>query len=721
MSYKDKRFGFILPTRTGVATGASNERQMLDRLGGSAGYRKNFVTAPDGSVTMCMTKNGMPQFTTVTNTVIPVTDHVVYLESGQLEWSYPAPESPWRLDPAVWRFMDIPTTRTFLGYSDKTGTQHGSVSEGQDSEAVGYPKAVVSSTITLAQAAVLDAQARIDNEALALLRKQTTGTYTPSLFSGKMRLFIQAQYGARTGDMPWPFYLMLMEGVPPAVFFATGGMLEIGFSADKSLGIYTAPDQTYWLLHVSMSGSSVFVTYYPIYHDARVADFVTALKATPSTELEAYVFAYSTIDLAHPTTIVCAGAPGDAMAYGWKFNTAGDKASIVVHNVIGSGSTTRWSAQTVHLTFSYSLGIIAVDSTVSAAKEWVDGWGTYNFFVPYDTLSPAPLLHWSLLTGTPAYRFNYSDVPIYGYYKDDVWTDVKVTATAMTGFPIYTYSEIGVTHDDGYVLTTSRGQYYSGVQPANGSSSASYSEISSGDTAVISIGGHEFNGFFHYGYHQYHSKICSAGGISGVNPSVPDSFVDTPVFVPSTVNGYLGAVGWRGDGSDNVVGAIVNTKDTTWTGAKSRKWTFIIPCGDCEAAIVTAQDGSSGTYSNIWTIDGGVSMFTGLDYAWSPWTGCGSTNNSWYGVWGVSFSSGTNGEGPPVSPMEVTCFSSAIADSGLPGAPGGSYETLFTVDSTYPYYARGIQTYSSYGKRYRGSDIGPSPSSVTSGVFVGWA
>lgn len=64
MSYSDKRFGDILPTRTGVPSGTANERQMLDAIGGSASFRTRIRNAADGSETMVRTKNGMPQFST---------------------------------------------------------------------------------------------------------------------------------------------------------------------------------------------------------------------------------------------------------------------------------------------------------------------------------------------------------------------------------------------------------------------------------------------------------------------------------------------------------------------------------------------------------------------------------------------------------------------------------------------------------------------------------
>jgi hypothetical protein len=64
MSYSDKKFGDIFPTRTGVVSGTANERKMLDAIGGSDSFRTRIETAADGTETMLRTKNGQPQFST---------------------------------------------------------------------------------------------------------------------------------------------------------------------------------------------------------------------------------------------------------------------------------------------------------------------------------------------------------------------------------------------------------------------------------------------------------------------------------------------------------------------------------------------------------------------------------------------------------------------------------------------------------------------------------
>ena len=64
MPFNDDKFGPVWPVRTGTPSGTANERQMLDAIGGSSGFRTRYRTRGDGSTVMLRTKDGMPQFST---------------------------------------------------------------------------------------------------------------------------------------------------------------------------------------------------------------------------------------------------------------------------------------------------------------------------------------------------------------------------------------------------------------------------------------------------------------------------------------------------------------------------------------------------------------------------------------------------------------------------------------------------------------------------------
>lgn len=84
MSYNDKKFGPIFPVRNGVATGSANERQMLDTIGGSESFRTRIQKNDDGSETILRTKNGMPQFTTISANQSPATENRGFVVTGNV-------------------------------------------------------------------------------------------------------------------------------------------------------------------------------------------------------------------------------------------------------------------------------------------------------------------------------------------------------------------------------------------------------------------------------------------------------------------------------------------------------------------------------------------------------------------------------------------------------------------------------------------------------------
>lgn len=80
MPYDDDKFGRIWPTRQGAAIGGARERQMLDAIGGSEGFRTRISYNADGSVTELRTKGGMPQFITLPGErAAPEEDHLTPL------------------------------------------------------------------------------------------------------------------------------------------------------------------------------------------------------------------------------------------------------------------------------------------------------------------------------------------------------------------------------------------------------------------------------------------------------------------------------------------------------------------------------------------------------------------------------------------------------------------------------------------------------------------
>lgn len=732
MSFDDKKFGALFPTRTGTPTGTTNERKMLDKMGGSEGFRKSFQTNLDGSVTQCNTRNGMPEF--ITRGEIPPVQpkNSYYMESGQLEWSFPGDENPTRLDPAKWHFLDIPTTSDYLGkiaglppvFGAQTNTPE--LTEGMESQAIGYPYQSDPAKV----AAIKEAYGNA-----TLMKKLTAAFFPASLFSGKMRAFIQAQYGAKETQAGDPLHVEVFGGSVNLLYKATiGGVtasVQFGLWSHASPGIFNAGDGSYWLLNIT-GGPAFTVTAYQIKQITTVAkELLKEHTLNPSDEAESYLFAHSTIDTTNPQVVgTFTGAAGAAMAYGWKWNSDGSKASIVVHEGLGSGvADLRWQASTMHMSVSYT-----AQSPVSAAGlyvscetvghgEWTDGWGTWNIFVPSAATSTAPLDLYSLATNTTGVKpaFNFSGIPVYGYYKGSEWQEVVISRNLAAGAR-NTQRDANIIYNPDLDMGTyipNRDQY--GAVFANQGCSYEQHEITSSTTMPISVGGISYAGGTSFGTHVYKVKTVASAGemdntvsFTGTRVGGGASFGDPPGYV------YSDGTGSNGGGFCTIARCTITV--TTFVGTTYDAWALVIPGGDCAAAYVATHTSvTSASYTTSTRVSHGVFEFHGAEYRFAPYANVNAYKcNGWFGVSDPDDTLVITPAPPAELATKVFCFNTAV--DGDVGIPGGSYYALFNVNKNYPYYDRGMYVYTSAGKRYVGSEGIKSPESVNYlHRFVGWA
>lgn len=719
MSWDDFQFS----VRTGPAIGKASENRMLDAMGGQDTIKKRFQTSDDGSVTMAHTRGpgAQPEFITTGRVTPTNVKYKVYMESGQLSWTFPGEGNPAKYDSAKWHFLDIPTTAEYLGHiaakPPSTGAQENApeLSEGMESLAVGYPRNTDPAN---------DAIAKDTYAASTLMRKLMLGAYPASVFSGKMRLFMQAQYGAKEKPLAGTGLVLEVLGSELLLKYANGGAtITLGVWANNSVGIFTASDGTFWALQITNpSGTTYRAVAYALTPDAAVKSLLEryrtgGLSPEETTKIEGYIFAHSTIDVANPKTVGdFDGGAGGAMAYGWKWKMDGSRASIVVHELLGSGAADlRWKATTMHLTFTYSGGSFGLYGEKTTHGEWTDGWGVYNIFVPEYETNSAPLSHWSVATNRPGVKpaFNFSGVPVYGYYKSDTWMPVELSRTISEGpFPIQKWSSAGITYPDEVAnnpaFISSRHQL--GGNLANQGCSYEQHSVSSGDRMSVSFDGETVNGVSEYGTHMYYTKTVARTGVApnavswnaralGGAPSLPEP------------PGYV-------DGAEQVGLATTVNTTTSFTGTVSDAWALVIPALDAEAVYIARHRYSlSDAYTNSIYTRCGIDSFFGTTFNFSPWAGA-SGGNGWYGITSneiIEYTSTT----PESSETTVMCFNTAV--SGINGVPGGSYYTLFNVDRNYPQYDRGMYMRTSFGGRYMGSELPATPASVTNSPFVGWA
>lgn len=697
-----------LSVRNGTPQGKATENRMLDAMGGQDTIKKRFQTNADGSVVMAHTRGPgtQPEFITSLTASIPV-EATAYMESGQLEWTYPAPLSPTRLDPASWHFLDIFTTQDYEGK-------------------ISYAHSTLGQQLNVPSLAEGQASIAVDGTETSVLKKIVMGLFPASLFSGKMRRFIQAQYGAK--NTPGNFKLTVeLSGSSAILQYVNGGTITFGTWAHNTPGIFAASDGSWWLLSIT-GGPNYVVTAYrlvpngvarSLINEYQISDLTDDVKA----KLECYIFAHCTIDASNPQSIGSfAGANGSAMAYGWKWKMDGSRASIVVHETLGTGShDLRWKSSTMHVDFTYtpiaepSASNFSVSSTISVSGEWTDGWGTYNIFVPVQETSQSPMQLFSLAVSTASVKpkFSFAGVEVYGYYVGDVWQPIVISRN-IAGPTGYTQNNNGQFYNPGQESATNNFTYSHDL--ANVSNHYDSKNITSGTEMTVSIGGASFIGTIETGvFTEYDFSNGGGGNYSSVayaTSQVGDT--GSPFF--GLPDGYAT---FDDTGGVQFEWGYANRLFYQFTGTRYKAWALVIASRDCESCYVATHtyDGS-GSYIHEESTGRSITRFFSAVDSFIPFRG----SFHFGGTFGFSVNrvdvSDTNP--PPSYSYDVYCFNTAI--QAVQGIPGGSYYALFNVEYTYPYYDRGMYAYTSCDSRYVMSEGLKAPASVDADHrFVGWA
>jgi hypothetical protein len=762
MSYNDKKWGFTLPTRHGTPQGGGTERQMLDRIGGADGYRKSYQTNADGSVTRLETRNGRPFFITEGGKLTTTTLTYGYLESGQFTWSGTGELNPQRGDPATWYIGGaVAPSVSYIGWiKDAAGTQdnYPTLTTTQESQAMGYPKTKLKATSTveeIAAALAADATTKTQYESSIVLRKMVTGYFSPTVFSGKMKLFMQALYGSHSSHT-FPLSLEV-SGESVLLWYNYKDLkVQFGFWPHSDQGIFTDNYGGLWLIKITNGCTCIA---YPIEPDVSLKDLVARYVAGVSdgeaTEIEAYIFANSVIRLdkaqvigsytitsASPGVVPAGGAP---MAYAWKWNKKGDKARIVLHAYYetspGSQATAKWRSTTVTLSFTCSEGgIFSMSGSQTNNGDWMDGWGVYCFWVPGEVYESAPLYSWNLCR-FPRPNFAFTKVEIYGYFdQTDQWISVLATRKTDDVMPA-TRCRVspntwlnGYTPDaDGFFLND--WPFYMAVPADESNWVETYAVGTTHSRFTIEIGTQVYAGSYLNG------AITRFERNVGGSKALVDDGGQGVGFLPNCVpTNAIGGPPLDNEPTSGIIAYLIdgghNYQEMTWTVLRSRtvttssgqSWTFVIPAGDAECVFIsTRTKAPSGSYTTNWSGDEGYgsTRFYGntIDYFSSP--GVPYSHRVWCaatqigGFYGNPASTYFSGRPHVDDPDIIDCYYHHKFGK-TKATPAGSYEMLFTCDKDFPYYSRGIDFYSSYGGQYYGSE-NINFSIRGFGMFVGWA
>ncbi len=246
--------------------------------------------------------------------------------------------------------------------------------------------------------------------------------YVPaSVYSGKLRLLVQAIYGSTRHD----YY---------AVPISNGNAYICDLVFDEyrliqntpTAGLLTTTNYDYYLVEVNHDA----VTFRKLTLSATAKGWAKILKTHPnkanrefSSRVEAYILSTAKIDtefvpVIKETGLAITGVP---MAYGFHFNWSGNQAKCVFHRSVGDG-TYRSKIVTID---------IADDLTVSASESSESAWSNgayFQFWYPdqYDNTMKT----FGVVNGG---YVNSTGTPMYGYFDyNDAWQTFDISCSIST-------------------------------------------------------------------------------------------------------------------------------------------------------------------------------------------------------------------------------------------------------------------------------------------------
>lgn len=366
MAFDDKGWP-VFPTRHGDPAGAAIENRMISKVGGPNTIRTEIQNLPDGEV-MLRTRNGMPEFTRTSSYSVTSSTCSLEMDSGIVDVL------------SASKYLQGFTSSGIMRNTDYV-TAH--VGGGAAGNAIGCGKLKFPSFVgpiipegTKARAFRSDfygATSYTD-------RKKVAVRVPPSIFTGRMRFYVQSLYGGTRKD------LMLSdasEGVGrPKLGINLTALDELGspqISLQTGDGIYfDTSTKQHFLIQLGtnaayiapLSGTICAETY-----RGRLLSSSSSLSQSDQERIESYILSNSFPDASQLQVVEFAETTLEAFGYGWHFNWTGDVCDIVdVQEASVSdstGSTYGFSSTHYRLTFSVANGVFSVSrSIVSGPTEW---------------------------------------------------------------------------------------------------------------------------------------------------------------------------------------------------------------------------------------------------------------------------------------------------------------------------------------------------------------
>lgn len=336
MPFDDKYLGTIFPTRNGVPTGAALERTMLDAVDGAQGIRTRLLVQPDGRATRLKTRAGNPEFVTDEPQRAAVTDTPVdYMTSGAyvfgplggINVKHPelTVEPVTRKSPEVDSVERAALVKRYVKKPPADGEVSKIYNQTKMPRGLNGPKTAMR-----------------DNP--------------PSIFSGLLRRWVQAQYG--TGNT------LLCSGPPTAQF----DLVPFSATYSRSTGVVRF-GRAYFLIVMETSGNVLTVFSYPMSIPKKYLRYLDEASSTEFDALETLALAHAVAPISGARLVAQYSVPsGSPLDYGWNFSLTGNQAVIVIRTPTDATlDKNLWS----YLTATFTYGA-QVDCTI-ALTEQVDG------------------------------------------------------------------------------------------------------------------------------------------------------------------------------------------------------------------------------------------------------------------------------------------------------------------------------------------------------------
>jgi hypothetical protein len=338
-----------------------------------------------------------------------------------------------------------------------------------------------------------------------IARKEVVNKFPPSIFTGRMRDYVQALYGTKRTD----FYADLADdefrfdlgerlddkGMP--VYDALGNpvrdFIQIAPRAPTGCGIYELPNKKFAMVHFSASGLKIY---------ARMLHSVGTPVMPASSELDSKITDSYLFATLRPSDVALEIGEIDPdfnkyspRAYGWHFNREGTKAvlagqeTVVIMGQLNTGasqSIAGWNCALLEMTINLSLDD---EGNLSGTAATVIKEGPIPFIPNEQTAIYSPFYALGGMTiwneSIDVY-IDSTDAPIYAYY-DSTSTLVVVRASEST---LAYESSYALPSGDGSVIGTFG--YMSTYLEWSGDNSRSQSYTSSGGS--ITIAEHTYSG-----------------------------------------------------------------------------------------------------------------------------------------------------------------------------------------------------------------------------------